>query len=49
MRKSHVGNVCLLGICKFNVIHFRCNYIKYVNFNTNLLHNSFYMLINVAT
>jgi hypothetical protein len=30
----------------FSVVHFLCNYITYVKFNTNVLHNAFYLLIN---
>jgi len=32
-----------------NAVHFLCNYITYVKFNNNLLHNAFYLLINTPT
>ena len=34
---------------KFNVVHFSCNYITYVKFNTNMLQKSSSLLINAPT
>jgi hypothetical protein len=31
---------------EFNVVHFPCIYVTYVKFNTILLDNAFYLLIN---
>jgi len=31
---------------RFNVVHYPCHHITYIIFNTNLLHNAFYLLIN---
>ena len=30
----------------FNAVHFPCNYLTYIKFNTNILHNALYLLIN---
>jgi hypothetical protein len=37
------GNVAGMGqwIWKFNIVHFPCNYITYIIFNTNILRNVF--------
>jgi len=32
-----------------NVVHFLCNYIKHIKFNTNLLHDACHLLINAPT
>lgn len=33
--------ICKTGQFKFNIVHFSCNYIMYIIFNTNLPHNVF--------
>jgi hypothetical protein len=34
---------------EFNVVHFPCNYTRYIKFKAKLLHEGFSLLINAAT
>ena len=40
---SHHGATDKLILNTFNVIHFPCNFIIYITFNTSLLHNYFFV------